>query len=73
MGVAMSGLQGRRDFEYSEAWPVIWKEVSQGKRCVAARAEKTKPVYALDQIPIKGSQKIFRNDLAVHVSKYSMY
>lgn len=65
--------QGRRDFGYSEEWPVKWKEVNQGKRWVAARAEKTKPVYAPDQIPIKGSQKIFRNELAVHVPKYSMY
>lgn len=65
--------QGRRNFRYSEKWLVKWKEVNQGERWVAARAEKTKPVYALDQIPIKRSQKIFRNDLAVHVSKYSMY
>lgn len=66
MGVAMSVLPRRRDFVYSEEWVVKWKEVSQG-----GNIGWLPEVSAVGPILRRGSQKTSRNDLAVHIPKYS--
>lgn len=45
---------------------VIWKEVSQ-----EGKVEWLPVVFAIGPILRRGSQKTSRNDLAIHVPKYS--
>lgn len=67
MGAAMSVLPQGRDFVYSqEEQVVMWKEVSQ-----EGKVEWLPEVFAIGPILRRGSQKTPRNDLAVHVPKYS--